>query len=1641
MKTVTSLIHKASISGLVAMSLLVLQPTTSHGLTGNLDEFSAIPPTVNSSTVPLVMLVMSNDHQLFYKAYNDWSDLDGDGTIDSTYNHDIDYYGYFDSYKCYEYDSSDSRFEPEEITTDKYCTGPGLTNTWSGNFLNWATMTRMDVLRKVLYGGKRVEDDIGDTTLERAYLPSDAHSFAKFIDASAIPVENLTPFSSGQDLTFCNTTYNSSTTDESQDTTEPPLVRVAKGDFRYWAANERWQCTWDDERGDNSNSTGTNTPASAATSDPSSSTDGATYSGNGPDYIVRVEVCDEDLIGKEKNCKEYSTDNYKPTGVLHTHGENNSMEFGLLTGSYEKNKSGGVVRKNISTFTDELETDGDGNLTGQFDTSVNGIVASINKMRISRYQYSEGFYNETDNCPWGLTSFSDGDCSNWGNPASEMYLEAVRYFAGLSKTAAFDADDSSYIPGLTDVASWTDPLSSDNYCAACNIIVLNTSDFSYDDDQLDMSGLNGSPSATDYTDDIGDDEGISGNDWFVGETSLATDQLCTAKTISNLGSIKGLCPGAPRLQGTYNIAGIAHYAQTNDIRSDLSGTQKIKTYAVSLSPAVPKIEIPVPGAASGEKVSILPACRNTDLSPDANCAIVDFKVVEPHTDLGGGSYGGSFYVNWEDSEQGGDYDQDMKGTISYVINSSQITVYTNVDSKFGSYPMGFGYIISGTTNDGFRVHSGVDNFRYTDPDGLADCNSNCNLADGVTSQTYNIGVSSASLLKDPLWYAAKWGGFIDTNGDNTPDQSLEWDSKNNETGQPVPDGIPDTYFLVTNPGNFEERLDEQLNDIKRRVSSGTAAAVIADAVTMQGALVQAIYQPQLDKNGKTVTWSGMLHSVFIDQDGFLREDTNQNAALDSTDAYIKIAYSADQGRTQVWYCSESGGNLTCDVVDRKEIEELKSIWNARDQLAIFDATDSRLTSQRAYGTSFADSSNGGRYIFTWLDDDGDGKVDSGEAVDFTASNFSSSNYGYLNADDETEADKIVNFIRGYEDPASTGYRSRTIDYDGDNADEVWRLGDIVNSSPVIVADPSEQYDILQGDNTYTTFRAEYENRRRVIYVGGNDGMLHAFNGGFFDVVNTKYCTSADCNDTSSDHPLGAELWAYVPRNLLPHLRWQTEKAYPHVYYVDGEPRAFDVNIFPKTGDTTHPKGWGTILVVGMRLGGSPIGVDIDNADGDEDGSTNSDYTARSAYVIFDITDPEQPPKLLAEITRPDLGFTTSTPNIVVKREPDDNINWDNAGTSTFPNDWYLSFGTGPTDIDTVTSTQNAKVVLFKLNYDTSSESLITDSDQFNVLDTSVANSFVGDTETVHWSPNKATPDLQTDAIYFGIVAGSEASPSGRLMRVALAGNDPAQWVDSANWSTMLNTSQPFLAQPMATTVDGEWWIFTGTGRYFTVADNVSTAQQSYYGLKEEAQASYPSLPDNSVTFTTNQGAASYLQDVTDVEVYHQGEVVIPAALTNLVTDLDGTTTTFNDFKEEMQASKRTGWFFNFEDSGERNLVTSTYFDRFTIFSSYIPSVDSCVVEGNSMLYVIYDVTGTAYPNAGLLNDLTRTNPDGDEYYTKPKTDLGVGIASKLTVLNTSKGGQIIGQSSTGEIYTELPKKTTGSTSGGRQSWREIFDLP
>ena len=214
-------------NSVAAIAIIFLSLSWVSGFCGDTQPNQPAPLFLNGDVPPLVMLVMERDHKLYYEAYNDASDLNGDGALDIGYNPAIDYYGYFDCYKCYDYSSANSRFEPAATTGNKKCSG-----NWSGDYLNYLTMSRMDCLRKVLYGGYRSTDTDTETVLQRAYIPQDAHSWGKEYESIArdgFDIREYTPLtlpSPGTRHLFASTTLSANGT---------PLLRVLdNSNYRIW---------------------------------------------------------------------------------------------------------------------------------------------------------------------------------------------------------------------------------------------------------------------------------------------------------------------------------------------------------------------------------------------------------------------------------------------------------------------------------------------------------------------------------------------------------------------------------------------------------------------------------------------------------------------------------------------------------------------------------------------------------------------------------------------------------------------------------------------------------------------------------------------------------------------------------------------------------------------------------------------------------------------------------------------------------------------------------------------------------------------------------------------------------------------------------------------------------------------------------------------------------------------------------------------------------------------------------------------------------------------------------------------------------------------------------------------------------------
>ena len=1561
---------RPSLKYLLSLSAILVSP---H-LWGSANDYSASPNQGTSSSSPLTMLVMSVDHELFKKAYSNYSDIDGDGVLDTTYKDSINYLGYYDSNWCYQY-TSNSRYSPIQKASgpnNHYCNSSSA--PWSGNFMNWATMSRIDLLRRILYGGKRSTDTTNRTILERAYLPRDVHSFARTFDhnssSGSTNAKNFTPYS--EDISLCNTATSQNGS---------PKMQIARGIYSRWASTEVTQCGFG----------GSNRPNSSRRLG---------------EHTVRVEACVNGKDASSDRCRSYPSGYSKPAGLLQKYGEDGSIRFGLISGSYDKNISGGVLRKNISQIGSNTNPSNDEiNLSnGTIKTSVNGIIQQINRFRIAKYSYNNNLYTDCNTYGISVSSFkssrgtnSNRHCSMWGNPIAEMYLEAMRYFTGQpSPTSAFNTkNDSRFVGGLAS-ANWVNPINTDNACANCSIIVISSGANSFDADQLGSSsnipGLSGTGSVNTKTNQVAN---IEYNNRFSGQYltgGTGGTRQCTPKSLSKLSDARGICPELPQLEGSHQIAGLAFHGKNTDLRPDLTGLQNLRTYTIQLADNVPKFTFDV----GGKSMSFQPVCQAH--GNFSECSLIDVVVKSSSTPTSG-----EFLFTWEDSLWGNDYDYDASSVINYCIGSAcspsvgskQIRISVRQEAKNAAAETRYSYTVTGTQQDGIQTPF------------ASDTGSNQSQGRGASvTKTFDVVGNPATILPKPLELAAKYGGFSDldndgtpnhdANGDGVPDaDTREWDNRNNLTGSLGADGIPDNYFFPNNPALLESQLGQILRDIASRISAGSSAALVSNSSSGVGSAIQALFRPKVTINNIEISWVGLMHSLFIDSNGHLREDSNKNATLDdyNTDKAVTLFFDPSSNQTVIQrYTSADKGVTLIPDGSTADLTTLEPVWDAREEL--INVTN--VVKQRIYNAP----ANTGRHILTWLDSNNDNSVDIGETLPFEPATFAGGSEGYLGVQ-PSSTNKLIHYIRGEDQP---GFRSRSVDYDNDGKLDVWRLGDIIHSNPTSVSIPkgfySENKSFNSNDATFINFQNKYQKRRQVIYVGSNDGMIHAINGGFWDNDNNRFVLT---NDSETSHPLGSEIWAYTPMNLLPHLRWLSEPDYPHVYYMDGEPLIFDANIFPD--DTTHPGGWGTVLVMGMRLGGGPIDAII--------GTTTK--TMRSAYVVMDITDPEKPPELLAEITHPELGFTTNRPVVMQRRRPDA------SGSFTPPseNNWYLSFGSGPIGtgvagtrdaLDNASSNQNMKVFIYDLKTKTFINS-------FAPADSGIATSYAGNMGVVDWNN-----DFFDDAIYFGSVQTS-GNLAGQLMRINLSASNPNDWI----LSSMMNVGRPITAKP--TTVsnsDSERWIFAGTGRELTKADSRSTTQEYFFGVKE---------PTSGGSYTYDSVSFNSLIDTTDVEVQASGNLT-----TDFIIRPGSRVKTFNSLLNGIKSE--AGWVSRLEHNGTdpsgKSISSAANIFALLLLTEYVPPADQCLVDGLSYLQALHYQTGTAIPantqvvlTSGTITDTT---------ISTKRVSLGAGLAPAPVVHQGTDGKtSVIIQGGAGNISsTDLEYKLSDE---GRQSWRQIFDIP
>jgi type IV pilus assembly protein PilY1 len=351
------------------------------------------------------------------------------------------------------------------------------------------------------------------------------------------------------------------------------------------------------------------------------------------------------------------------------------------------------------------------------------------------------------------------------------------------------------------------------------------------------------------------------------------------------------------------------------------------------------------------------------------------------------------------------------------------------------------------------------------------------------------------------------------------------------------------------------------------------------------------------------------------------------------------------------------------------------------------------------------------------------------------------------------------------------------------------LGDIIYSSPRFVGAPSFRYPSTLESTPYTDFQDTWKNRRGMVYVGANDGMLHAF-----------------------DADTGQEKLAFIPGSVFKNLSYLSSQVYEHRYYVDGTPTIIDAFI---------KNQWRTVLVGGLNRGG------------------------QSVYAL-DVTDPSRFSEarasdlVLWEFTDPDLGYSYSRPAIVKLQ----NGTW----AAVFGNGYN---STDPNFDDKVSATGNAVLFVVDLadgsliakidtgvGFDDDPTGLgrpnglgtvaPVDHDGDNLVDYVYAGDLFGNIwkfDLSRRNPNNANSNLK--------------------MEVAFNGNPLFTACRGTGTSC---TRQPIMVAPSAAPTVGRhpkggFLVYFGTGKYLETEDKSasSTDIQSFYAIwdKDERGNSTP----------------------------------------------------------------------------------------------------------------------------------------------------------------------------------------------------------
>lgn len=631
-------------------------------------------------------------------------------------------------------------------------------------------------------------------------------------------------------------------------------------------------------------------------------------------------------------------------------------------------------------------------------------------------------------------------------------------------------------------------------------------------------------------------------------------------------------------------------------------------------------------------------------------------------------------------------------------------------------------------------------------------------------------------------------------------------------------------------------------------------------------------------------------------------------------------------------------------------------------------------------------SEASRKIFT-LDEDGnkipleDGSLSAAQKTALQVDPPGATATGVASAD-------RVKWLRGT-DHAALRSRSYTGENntDGDPAPVTRKLGDIISSDPQLVGRIDYSYDLYPGPDgaKYKEFLASstFKNRPDVLYVGANDGMLHAFHGG------TPFVGPAGSKTMQAN--AGKELFAYMPSELLlpnkgtadthAQINELMRKDYSHRYFVNGTPHI---------SDAYWDGSWKTVLIGTMGAGGRTVfALDVTDPESFTASKVLWEFTYAANACVADPTGANG-----SKACR-DVGYGITRPKIV-RLKP---TALGQAGR------WVAVFGNGYNSHD-----HRAK--LFVVDIKTGSLLYLLDTGAGSSASASTKNG-LGVPETTDWPSN----DLNLRRAYAGDLLGnmwrfdfSTTTPTVQRLFTAT----------DATGKTQPITSKPRVAlRPKSN--NQQIVVMVGTGSYFRVDDDdmQNPQPQTVYGVFDGGS----SPVTNVIRSQLLQQVAS--QNTSTVSI---DGVSYPAGSLRRLT------------KNEIQPTHR-GWYFDLPVSGER-MISEGQFPSGSeqptiVFASLIPDPDPCASRRRSFFMNISVANGGDYgkPRTDLNNDGDISDKDldsGGNSWAGIENKSGVGESPQM-----QRGGKGNTDEPKGGDLKRLPSVQNTAGPIGRQSWRQL----